>query len=73
MKTRFCDKELITASPLPSKQMCGNFGLLLLDLASAGRISKLLATMLRVTMARSRGYTPARHGRFTGRDTLSRR
>lgn len=32
--------------------MCGNFGLLLLDLAARGRIDELLATMLRVTMAR---------------------
>ena len=31
--------------------MCGNFGLLLLDMAATGRISPL-ATMLRVTMAR---------------------
>ena len=31
---------------------CGNFGLLLLDIASGGRVSGLLATMLRVTMAR---------------------
>ena len=32
--------------------MCGNFGLLLLDLAASGRVPGLLATMLRVTMAR---------------------
>ena len=35
-----------------STRRCGNFGLLLLDLASGGRVSGLLATMLRVTMAR---------------------
>ena len=32
--------------------MCGNFGLLLLELAAAGKAKQLLETMLRVTMMR---------------------
>ena len=32
--------------------MCGNFGLLLLDLAAAGKVRTLLTTMLRITMMR---------------------
>ena len=32
--------------------MCGNFGLLLLDKAAAGKVKTLLETMLRVTMMR---------------------
>lgn len=48
--------------------MCGNFGLLLLDLAASGRIDDLLATMLRVTMARgaqSAGLVTYKDGKGT--------
>ena len=48
--------------------MCGNFGLLLLNLAAGGRIDELLDMMLRVTMARgaqSAGLVTYRDGKGT--------
>ena len=52
----------------PDRFFCGNFGLVLLDLACAAKVKPLLETMLRVTMmrgAQSAGlvtYTPSAKG-----------
>lgn len=51
--------------------MCGNFGLLLLDLAASGRVSSLLAIMLRVTMAR--GAQSAGLVTYTGKGRIGKR